>query len=94
MRITPTSNCTNYNAAIYFITVVIVKEYICLKTTLHTNTDTTKMANISGAEILIQRTVTTLAGIQMPKLIYGTAWKKEHTADFVLDALRAGFRGE
>ncbi|ODN02818.1 Aldo-keto reductase family 4 member C8 [Orchesella cincta] len=29
----------------------------------------------------------------MPKLIYGTAWKKERTADLVTQAIRAGFRG-
>ncbi|KAI1766600.1 Aldo/keto reductase [Hypoxylon sp. FL1150] len=29
----------------------------------------------------------------MPKLLYGTAWKKDATADLVLLALKAGFRG-
>ncbi|KAI0378275.1 Aldo/keto reductase [Hypomontagnella monticulosa] len=29
----------------------------------------------------------------MPKLLYGTAWKKEATADLVFTALKAGFRG-
>ncbi|KAI8960612.1 Aldo/keto reductase [Daldinia sp. FL1419] len=29
----------------------------------------------------------------MPKLIYGTAWKKDATADLVFLALKAGFRG-
>lgn len=29
----------------------------------------------------------------MPKLLYGTAWKKDATADLVLAALKAGFRG-
>jgi diketogulonate reductase-like aldo/keto reductase len=37
--------------------------------------------------------LTTAAGVQMPKLIYGTAWKKEQTADLVVTAIRAGFRG-
>jgi len=37
--------------------------------------------------------VKTLGGVQMPKLIYGTAWKKERTADLVTQAVRAGFRG-
>lgn len=32
-------------------------------------------------------------GVAMPRLIYGTAWKKERTADLVEQALRAGFRG-
>ena len=29
----------------------------------------------------------------MPSIIYGTAWKKDQTAKFVLEALKAGFRG-
>ncbi|MGR7995396.1 aldo/keto reductase family protein [Xanthobacter sp. ZOL 2024] len=33
------------------------------------------------------------AGVRMPRLLYGTAWKKERTADLVAQALRAGFRG-
>jgi diketogulonate reductase-like aldo/keto reductase len=34
-----------------------------------------------------------IAGVQVPALIYGTAWKKEQTADFVASAIREGFRG-
>jgi diketogulonate reductase-like aldo/keto reductase len=29
----------------------------------------------------------------MPRLIYGTAWKKERTTDLVVQAILAGFRG-
>jgi len=29
----------------------------------------------------------------IPRLVYGTAWKKERTADLVYEALKAGFRG-
>jgi diketogulonate reductase-like aldo/keto reductase len=29
----------------------------------------------------------------MPKLVYGTAWKKERSADLVYTALKHGFRG-
>lgn len=29
----------------------------------------------------------------MPPLIYGTAWKKEHTEALVIEAVKAGFRG-
>lgn len=29
----------------------------------------------------------------MPKLVYGTAWKKDETAKLVCTALKAGFRG-
>ncbi|KAI2625507.1 putative aldo-keto reductase [Xylaria nigripes] len=31
--------------------------------------------------------------MSVPKLLYGTAWKKEATADLVFRALKAGFRG-
>lgn len=30
---------------------------------------------------------------RIPKLVYGTAWKKEKTADLVYTALKTGFRG-
>jgi diketogulonate reductase-like aldo/keto reductase len=36
---------------------------------------------------------TSNAGAPMPVLIYGTAWKKERTAELVALALEAGFRG-
>lgn len=29
----------------------------------------------------------------VPKLVYGTAWKKQRTAELVYQALKAGFRG-
>jgi diketogulonate reductase-like aldo/keto reductase len=37
--------------------------------------------------------ITTSAGVNMPCLIYGTAWKKADTANLVENALLAGFRG-
>jgi diketogulonate reductase-like aldo/keto reductase len=37
--------------------------------------------------------ITTTAGIRMPKIIYGTAWKKERTAKLVEQAIDLGFRG-
>lgn len=37
--------------------------------------------------------VVTHAGVSMPRVIYGTAWKAERTATLVEAALRAGFRG-
>lgn len=40
-----------------------------------------------------QPTVTTRENITMPPLIYGTAWKKERTADLVVQAITSGFRG-
>jgi hypothetical protein len=30
---------------------------------------------------------------EIPTLVYGTAWKKERTADLVYEALKAGFKG-
>ena len=40
-----------------------------------------------------KRWITTSAGLKMPRIIYGTAWKKERTADLVVKAIQAGFRG-
>ena len=40
-----------------------------------------------------QKWLTTAAGVKMPRLIYGTAWKKERTADLVVKAIQAGFKG-
>lgn len=40
-----------------------------------------------------QEYYTTLENIKMPKLIYGTAWKKERTTDLVVKAIKLGFRG-
>ncbi|MGR9114283.1 MAG: aldo/keto reductase family protein [Gammaproteobacteria bacterium] len=37
--------------------------------------------------------VSTAAGVEMPKLIYGTAWKKERTEELVMKAVLAGFSG-
>lgn len=37
--------------------------------------------------------VKTSAGVMMPRMIYGTAWKKERTADLVEQAFKLGFRG-
>lgn len=37
--------------------------------------------------------IVTSAGVKMPKIIYGTAWKKERTTTLVELALRSGFRG-
>lgn len=40
-----------------------------------------------------QQTIVAAAGVNMPKIIYGTAWKKERTEDLVVEAVQAGFRG-
>jgi diketogulonate reductase-like aldo/keto reductase len=38
-------------------------------------------------------TITSHRGVAMPKMIYGTAWKKERTSELVAMAIKAGFRG-
>ena len=40
-----------------------------------------------------ERRIVSGFGVPMPRLIYGTAWKKERTAGLVELALRSGFRG-
>ena len=40
-----------------------------------------------------QEWLITAAGVKMPRLVYGTAWKKERTADLVMKAIQAGFKG-
>ena len=40
-----------------------------------------------------QKWLTTYAGVKMPRIIYGTAWKKDRTADLVVKAIQTGFRG-
>ena len=40
-----------------------------------------------------QHYLITSSGVKMPAMIYGTAWKKETTADLVVQAVQAGFRG-
>ena len=37
--------------------------------------------------------IKTSAGVKMPRIIYGTAWKKDRTADLVVKAIQTGFRG-
>lgn len=58
-----------------------------------TETDCSSGENWNGKMYESGHFVKTLGGIQMPKLIYGTAWKKERTAELVVQAVRAGFRG-
>ena len=43
--------------------------------------------------MLHQKWRTTSAGVKMPRIIYGTAWKKDRTADLVVKAIQIGFRG-
>ena len=40
-----------------------------------------------------QKWLTTSAGVKMPRIIYGTAWKKDRTEDLVVKAIQAGFKG-
>lgn len=37
--------------------------------------------------------LTSTAGVQVPRIIYGTAWKKSATQSLVVQALKHGFRG-
>jgi len=48
---------------------------------------------MSGAGAATPFRVGTIGGVEMPRLIYGTAWKKEATAPLVVSAVLAGFRG-
>jgi len=48
---------------------------------------------MSGAGASAPFRVRTVSGVEMPRLIYGTAWKKEATAPLVVSAVLAGFRG-
>jgi diketogulonate reductase-like aldo/keto reductase len=51
--------------------------------------------SISGATKNLKSShyLKTLAGVEMPRLIYGTAWKKEKTTNLVVQAVLQGFRG-
>ncbi|MFG1293903.1 aldo/keto reductase family protein [Xanthobacter versatilis] len=40
-----------------------------------------------------QSRIVSARGVVMPRILYGTAWKKERTAELVELALRSGFRG-
>jgi diketogulonate reductase-like aldo/keto reductase len=42
--------------------------------------------------VITERFVTSAYGVRMPKLLYGTAWKKSRTAALVETAIRHGFR--
>lgn len=39
------------------------------------------------------KNITNSSGVAMPRLLYGTAWKKDKTADLVAKAIKYGFRG-
>lgn len=48
----------------------------------------------TGEEIMAADTAwTSLQGVAMPRILYGTAWKKDRTAALVQQALDLGFRG-
>ena len=38
-------------------------------------------------------TITSRSGVKLPRLVYGTAWKKEKTTSLVEQAIQTGFRG-
>ena len=37
--------------------------------------------------------IISIAGVRVPWILYGTAWKKSDTENFVRTAIRLGFRG-
>jgi diketogulonate reductase-like aldo/keto reductase len=43
--------------------------------------------------MLNDTSVVSAYGVNMPRILYGTAWKKERTADLVEQAITLGFRG-
>ena len=52
-----------------------------------------RQASESAVGTVLSTSIATTAGVVMPRMIYGTAWKKERTCDLVIAAVRAGFRG-
>ncbi|KAL2160219.1 hypothetical protein VTH06DRAFT_1392 [Thermothelomyces fergusii] len=53
----------------------------------HTTSKPLSIPAINNAMTIPQSTA------EMPAMMYGTAWKKERTADLVYQAIKAGFRG-
>jgi hypothetical protein len=51
------------------------------------------MATSASSTPITRPTTTTSPSSKIPKFVYGTAWKKDRTADLVYQALKAGFRG-
>jgi len=51
------------------------------------------MAFPTSSPLTLSRTTSAQRETRIPYFLYGTAWKKERTADLVAQALRAGFRG-
>lgn len=51
------------------------------------------VALIPNEETTDERRIVSAFGVAMPRLLYGSAWKKERTAALVELALRSGFRG-
>jgi diketogulonate reductase-like aldo/keto reductase len=51
------------------------------------------MTNMAASNLTKTLALRGAYGAEMPRLMYGTAWKKEQTADLVYQAIKAGFRG-
>ena len=49
--------------------------------------------NKTGGDDGLSPMLSTREGVAMPRMLYGTAWKADRTADLVAAAIRAGFRG-
>ena len=71
--------------------IKVTSKYLFEKKLIHS---TSKMANNVNQCYTLpsHHLVQTNAGINMPRFIYGTAWKKERTQDLVEKAVRSGFR--
>lgn len=50
------------------------------------------LCSVVGGHCSALATMSVQGARSLPRLVYGTAWKKEHTSRFVLQALQEGFR--
>jgi hypothetical protein len=57
-----------------------------------TRTFTGPLPTVEESQVPSRPTVKTRAGVEIPWIVYGTAWKKERTAGLVEQAVLAGFR--
>ena len=84
------SKCSHTTCMLRFFTV----SRLALNTDLIFEIGSSYKVLIIGVLIMAdQKWLTTSAGVKMPRIIYGTAWKKDRTADLVVKAIQTGFRG-
>ena len=78
-------------AAVIFIVFVILRPDTVLSSESANNS-----GNLRGQPMSQYITTTAIHALEsatVPKILYGTAWKKERTTDLVVKAVKAGFRG-